>query len=202
MRIQNVAANTFKSKLPPESTYRQRALTNDYWTEFAMNCSKEGLQDRLDNVLNKISNNGDNNILALESNPQKDEFYFRLYNDYKKLLRDRVELYKGASCVSNEIILKKAFTKEGGVLEISAAYMFKYKYRKLTEVILYTLERIANKGTQENKLLFSSDKKNINYPYNIRRSLAGREPQVKDKFLYIMERKNIAGYLHKFRAKV
>ena len=64
--IHNNSANkqSFKSKLP--STYCKYGFTvRDFWGEFTQKCMQENKQDKLADLLRKLTSNFDKNVLAL-----------------------------------------------------------------------------------------------------------------------------------------
>ena len=95
MPVNNVS---FKSFLPPESKVEKGDYTRDYWDEFSKECAKNSQQkEQLDNLLHLLMKNGDNNILALETNKGltdgfQHNYYFRLYANNNDLMADRKEI--------------------------------------------------------------------------------------------------------------
>ena len=97
MQITPVNNVSFKSFLPKESRPKCGDRTRDYWNDFAKECAKNPEQkEKLDTLLSELANNGDNNILALETTKDmtdlfQDNYYFRLYANNDDLIADRKE---------------------------------------------------------------------------------------------------------------
>lgn len=60
----NSAQPSFKTKLPHYNC-QYSAGWKDYWTTFTKDCIAEGKESRLVDLLNKLANNSDNNVLSL-----------------------------------------------------------------------------------------------------------------------------------------
>lgn len=97
MNIMPVNSVSFKSFLPRESIAQDGDRTRDYWNDFAEECAKNPEQkEKLDTLLHELANNGDKNILALETTKGmtdafQDNYYFRLYANNDDLIADRKE---------------------------------------------------------------------------------------------------------------
>ena len=65
--IQNNSANkqNFKSKLPNAYCKCARLTERDFWGEFTQKCMQENKQDKLADLLRKLTSNFDKNVLAL-----------------------------------------------------------------------------------------------------------------------------------------
>ena len=65
--IQNNSANkqNFKSKLPNAYCKYARLTERDFWGEFTQKCMQENKQDKLADLLRKLTSNFDKNVLAL-----------------------------------------------------------------------------------------------------------------------------------------
>ena len=97
MNIMPVNSLSFKSYLPRESIAQDGDRTRDYWNDFAKECAKNPEQkEKLDTLLHELANNGDKNILALETTKGmtdafQDNYYFRLSANNDDLIADRKE---------------------------------------------------------------------------------------------------------------
>ena len=95
MHIMPINKLSFKSFLPKESKPEKGDCIRDYWGDFAQACRENPeSKEKLDTLLNELANNGDDNILALETtkgmtNMFQDNYYFRLYANNDDLLADR-----------------------------------------------------------------------------------------------------------------
>ncbi len=79
---------TFKSKIPPVIEQKRGWVLKDFWQEFALNSMARGREEELKKLLDKMSNNGDSNLLALLNHPAKCEYYFALYSNTVNLKKD------------------------------------------------------------------------------------------------------------------
>ena len=97
MKISPINNVSFKSFLPPESKVLRGNNTRDFWPDFTIECAMNpGQKEKLDTLLRELANNGDNNILALETTKDvtdafQHNYYFRLYANNNDLLADRKE---------------------------------------------------------------------------------------------------------------
>ena len=97
MNIMPVNYISFRSFLPRESMVQGGDITRDYWNDFAKECAKNPEQkEKLDTLLQELANNGDKNILALETTKGmtdafQDNYFFRLYANNDDLIADRKE---------------------------------------------------------------------------------------------------------------
>ena len=98
MHIMPLNKLSFKSFLPKESKPEEGDCIREYWGDFAQACRENPeSKEKLDTLLNELANNGDDNILALETtkgmtNMFQDNYYFRLYANNNDLMADRKEI--------------------------------------------------------------------------------------------------------------
>lgn len=164
MQITPVNNIAFKSFLPPESKVKKGDYTRDYWGDFYKACSMSAeKKDKLDTLLRELANNGDNNILALETTRDvtdgfQHNYYFRLYASNNDLLADRK---KEGLCDRDNDLTKRIwiqprndFYGDGNFVELeedfdigkkaNLAHCGKYfTATNITSALLYCLEKIV-----------------------------------------------------------
>lgn len=166
---------SFGTKLPRiNCTYRQSPdFIPDYWSTFAKNCIKNGKQDKLKELLGKLADHFDNNILALTYNKNKmykDENYtFKLYKNSEDILNDtpqgllrlngEVNVYKLQESFFIKSESKSIKTIEGKQVHIPeiSVYQEYSKTKTLTDILLDALEKILNPKTKEHLVIFNTN---------------------------------------------
>lgn len=92
MNISPINNLSFQSKLPP-AKITKGGHTQDYWLEFANLVKTNKNEFTLRHLLERVSNEGEHNILALESTDSSKPFvdyHFRYYDRFKDLENDRI----------------------------------------------------------------------------------------------------------------
>lgn len=161
MKIMLANNLTFKSFLPSESKIQTGRGTRDYWDDFAKECANNPKQkDKLNILLHELANNGDNNILALETTKGvtegfQDNYFFRLYANNKDLLADRkeVSIMKQNRHLSKVVWIQPIgnLYSEDNFVELSRQFEIgkekfghqRFTARSITDALLYCLEKIV-----------------------------------------------------------
>ena len=94
MKIVPITNQAFKSKLPPANlNVNGKARYTDAWNDFACEAEKRNLIPEVKCLLDKISNDGNDAMLAFEKYTSEvgiENYYLGVYDDAQKLAQDRV----------------------------------------------------------------------------------------------------------------
>ena len=172
--ITNYSYPSFKSKLPP-ALPKSKNTTFDFWPEFKNLCKKDGKEKRLNELLEKLYKNGDNNILALDYKPQNEygtiNYYFQLYKDTENLMADRNSKYEYQRLFSSRPLAGKEWVQYASSIKEYLQVNQDYKsqighehFKKLTDALLHTLNKILTKGSKENKNIFIENQYKMKLP--------------------------------------
>ena len=164
MRIQLLNSINFKSYLP-----KQQEGKTDGWSELERLCQNSPEQKAmLYQQLELLSQNGDNNILALEHTPQdysfvNESFSFRLYKNEEDLEKDREKFYFVPQRHLNKELLIDLYGNHTYKVSYGQLYSIKQHEKVQQEkanILLKMLRDIVAVGTKENSAIFG--KANLN----------------------------------------
>lgn len=178
MNSKNNASNrTFGTRLP-KVEYRPDFKTNDYWACFVKQCRDSrdnSLWPRLKEILTKLKNNNENNILAMESvNPswidvKPDEMRqileLALYRTDEDLIYDRLCPYGHKKVGDTISIYKKSYfyDDEEEICYLSFCLGNSYATKTdLVNTVIDVLERIVDPTTCQYKQMFEKAKTEVN----------------------------------------
>lgn len=86
---------SFQSRITPKTQRMEGDYTKDYWSHLARYCKENNQMPRLKNILDKLHDNGYNNIISIECKPQNrygvTNYYIHLYENAQDLKLDRQE---------------------------------------------------------------------------------------------------------------
>lgn len=148
MNSKNNASNrTFGTSLP-RSGFTTYGRTQDYWPVLVKECQYKGTLPKLTEILNKLKNNNDDHILALNILPdRKDEYYIghlALYRSEQDLINDRRMFPFTNSYVGDEIRISGRVEKDDFCY--TAGYKENWEYisgNSLDASLLRLLEKIV-----------------------------------------------------------
>lgn len=155
---------SFKSKLPNvRANYDINTLKTDiipdYWPELARD-SFSRYKRYLTDLLEKLNENFDNNVLALSKikTDGKNVFVFRLYNNTDELVKSAGSadsFFKAKNYLNKQIIIGKNdigvyYTKFGGNVN-----NYNTGWNDETEIILNVLSQIVKPQTAEHKAIYN-----------------------------------------------
>lgn len=177
----NANNRTFGTRLP-KVEYMPNFKTIDYWTTFVRDCRDSrdnSLLPRLKEVLTKLKNNNENNILAMElvnirginvDDVEPDEtlqiLMLALYRTDEDLIYDRLLRPYGLKYVGDVIsIYETGYMNIGHGMKNYFSCCSEKEFEgknQLTETVIDVLERIVDPTTFQYKQMFEKAKTEVN----------------------------------------
>lgn len=162
MKIQAISNNTFTSKLP-QNIINTKQKRQDAWDYFVKEANKEGLLSEAEACLNKIQNDGEDTLFAMDSYTSDFgvfNLYFGLYDNINLLISDRINGLPHTNTINGKLLwLQKERDNQFKVVKDE------YKPDKrnflgnsFPKAVIEILNRIADKTTPEHKRVYGIDK--------------------------------------------